>query len=374
MDTEQSLRSVGDLKGLINEKINDPRVEGRTTHPLVNVLVIGLATILCGGESFPDMVRFAQSKKDFFAKHLDLSGGIPSHDTFERVFESLDPKELSGLLMLWVMPGALKGQVAIDGKAVRASKRKGQRALHLVNAYAKECGLALAQYAVEDKSNEITALPLLIRSLDLEGCVVSIDAAGCQRNIAKEIHEADADYVLALKGNQGNAHEEIASYFRDAIDRGQLEGCEQADKGHGRIEVRRIYQSDQLDWFADCGKWENLHSIIAVESYRENSEATSCSRQWRYYLSSLPVDLERTGELIRGHWSVENNLHWVLDVTFGEDRSQKSHKIAAQNLALMRKLALNIIKADATKDAIKGKRLRAGWNNDYLAKLLGFDA
>lgn len=374
MDTEKSLPPIGSLKGLINEKINDPRVVGRTTHPLVNVLVMGLATILCGGESFPDMVRFAQSKSEFFGKYLDMKAGVPSHDTFERVFESLDAKELSGLLALWVVPGALGGQVAIDGKAVRASKRGGQGALHLVNAYAKDYGLVLAQQAVADKSNEITALPELIRSLDLEGCVVSIDAAGCQRNVAREISEADADYLLALKGNQGNAHQEISEFFRDAIRREQLPVCEEADKGHGRLEVRRIYQSEDLDWFADKSKWEKLTSVVAVESMRESSDG-ACTRQWRYYLCSLPVDLERAAALVRGHWSVENNLHWVLDVTFGEDRSQKSHKIAAQNLALMRKLALNIIKSDSShKDAIKGKRLRAGWNNDYLAKLLGFDA
>jgi predicted transposase YbfD/YdcC len=373
MDISPDLPSPSRLKKLICDSIPDPRVMGRTSHPLVNILVLGLASILCGGESFPDMVRFAQSKEEFFRCHLDMSCGIPSHDTFERVFEVIEPDKLGELLVKWVVPSG-GGQVAIDGKTVRSSKRGQNKAIHLVNAYAKDHGLVLAQRAVEEKTNEITVLPEIIRSLDLEGCVVSIDAAGCQRAIAREIHEADADYLLALKANQGNAYQEITTFLKDLIARGELQAYQEADKGHGRLELRRYFQTDALDWFADRAKWENLRSVVAVEARREHSDGHQ-SIQWRYYLSSLPVDLPRVADLVRGHWSVENNLHWVLDVTFGEDRSQKGHKIAAQNLALMRKLALNILKSDTShKDAIKGKRLRAGWNNNYLAKLLEFDA
>jgi predicted transposase YbfD/YdcC len=362
--------SISDLKELINQ-IEDPRVEGRSQHPLVNILLIGLATVLCGGESFSDMERFADGKRDFFGKHLDMSGGAPSHDTFQRVFEAMEPEQLGDILLAWTAP-VRAGQVAIDGKSLRASRRGENRPLHLINAYAKERGLVLGQMIVDGKTNEITALPNLIRSLDLEGCTVSIDAMGCQKNIAKEIVEADADYVLALKANQGIAHAEIASFLDAEIKEGRLRCLEEADKGHGRHEVRRYWQSESIGWFAEGKAWEALHTVAVVEQERTLGAKTTVER--RYFLSSLPVDLPRLASVIRGHWSVES-LHWTLDVTFGEDRSQTSHKTSAQNMALLRRLALNILKQDASiKDAIRGKRLRAGWNDSYLARLLNFDA
>lgn len=351
--------------------LEDPRVEGRSLHRLETILVIGLATVLCGGEHFTDMERFGTAKKDFFGRYVDLSQGVPRHDTFQRVFEALNPEELAGLLVRWTGP-TTGDVVAMDGKTVRASKRQGESAIHLISAYAKERGLVLGQVAVEDKSNEIVALPGLIRSLDLADCTVTVDAMGCQRQIAREIHEADADYVLALKGNQGTAHEEVAAYLDDALGRGELPVHQEVDKGHGRLETRRYVQSDRLDWFADRGKWENLQSVAMVEAVRETSQGTS--RERRYYLSSLPLDLPRLAHAVRGHWSIENNLHWVLDVTFGEDRCQTAHRTAVQNLGVLRRLALNLLKQDPLKDALRGKRLRAGWDNNYLAKLMKFDA
>jgi len=362
--------SISDLKGLISQ-IEDPRVEGRSQHPLVNILVIGLATVLCGGESFIDMERFGDGKRDFFGKHLDMSGGVPSHDTFQRVFEAMKPEQLGDILLAWTTP-VRGGHVAIDGKSLRASRRGEGRPLHLINAYAKERGLVLGQRIVDSKTNEITALPGLIRSLDLDGCTVSIDAMGCQKNIAKEIVEADADYVLSLKGNQGVAYAEIASFLDAEIKEGRLPSHTEADKGHGRHEVRRYWQSEDLGWFAERKAWESLRTVAVVEEERTVGAKTTVER--RYFLSSLPVDLPRLASVVRGHWSVES-LHWTLDVTFGEDRSQTSHKTSAQNMALLRRLALNIVKQDTSiKDALRGKRLRAGWNDPYLARLLHFDA
>ena len=362
--------SIKSLKELLSE-VEDPRVEGRTTHPLVNILVLGLATILSGGESFPDMVRFSEAKKEFFSEWLDMSAGVPSHDTFERIFELLDPKGLGEVLVQWTKP-VRSGVVAIDGKTLRATKRGKDKPVHLVQAYAKEGGVVLGQLMVDEKSNEITALPELIRSMDLEDCIVTLDAMGTQKNVAKEIHEADADYLLALKANHHTAYDEIKTFIEDEIKQGKLTAYEEPDKGHGRWELRRTYQSEKLDWFADKAKWENLRSIVMVETHRMLGGKTSIEH--RYFLSSLGLDRQKAAQAVRDHWSIENNLHWVLDVCFGEDRSQKSHKIAAQNLALLRKISLNIIKQDPLKDAIKGKRMRAAWDNNYLKKLLNFDA
>ena len=342
--------------------LTDARQAWKVQHPLSNVLLIGFAAILCGGESFEDMERFGESKQTFFAAHLDLRHGIPSHDTFKRVFERLKPAELVGVLQRYagVPVGA---QVCVDGKAMRGG------AVHVLNAYAREEGLVLGQLAVAEKSNEITALPELIRALELAGAVVTVDAMGCQKNVAKEISEADADYVLALKGNQGHAYAEIKSYLDDAVARKALAAHEETDKGHGRVEIRRYYQSDRVAWFADAGQWEKLRSVAMVECERHRGEQVTVQR--RYYLSSLPVDVPRMAALVRGHWAIENSLHWVLDVTFGEDRNRTAHKTAAQNLGLMRRLALNLCKLESTvKDSMKGKRFRAACNDQYLATLL----
>ena len=335
-------------------------------HPLVNVLLIGFAAILCGGESFEDMERFGEGKRDFFAVHLEMGAGVPSHDTFRRVFEMIRSEELLGVLQSYGgVPAG--GQVCLDGKTLRGGR------VHVLNAYVREKGLVLGQLEVDEKSNEITALPEMIRSLELEGAVVTVDAMGCQKGIAKEIVEADADYVLALKGNHGVAYEEVKGYFEETLRCGELPVREEHDKGHGRIERRRYWQSGDIAWFADLALWEGLRSVAMVEDERRKGAEVKVER--RYFLSSLPLDPARMAGLVRGHWAIENSLHWVMDVTFGEDRNRTRLKRAAQNLALMRRLAFNICKLDSSiKDSIKGKMFRAACSNSYLSSLLNLHA
>jgi predicted transposase YbfD/YdcC len=261
--------------------------------------------------------------------------------------------------------------VAMDGKALRRAGKNG-KIPHVVSAWAVRNGLVLGQVRVPEKTNEITAVPELLRALELAGCIVTVDAMGCQRQIAREIVEADADYVLALKGNQESVHEEVRTFLDDAILHAPktLGFHETVEKDHGRIETRRYWQSDQLDWFADRSRWESLRSVGIVESVRDIKGPSQTER--RYFLSSLPLDAPRFARAVRGHWSVENQLHWVLDVQFGEDQSRVRTGFAAENLATLRRLALNLLKRETTKKrGIKGKQKNAGWNHAYLLRLLG---
>jgi predicted transposase YbfD/YdcC len=367
--------------------IPDPRVERTREHRLVDVLIMAVCTLLCGGESFYDMEEFGHAKRDWFESFLDLPNGIPSHDTFNRVFAALDPDAFLNCFVQWTQ--ALRQTinqeiVAIDGKALRRAYQKKEHIKYIVSAWAEENHLVLGQVPVDEKSNEITAIPELLRVLELSGCIVTLDAMGCQRNIAKEIKEADADYVLALKGNQASVHEEVKSFLDAAIDERHaqrpkgaalskvaagLASTQTIEKGHGRIETRRYYQSDQLGWFADRGAWEGLTSVGVVEATREINGSKTTER--RYYLSSLPVNIELFAHAVRSHWGIENKLHWVLDISFGEDYSRARSGHAAENLATLRRLALNLLKKETTKKrSIKGKQLNASWDHSYLTRLL----
>jgi predicted transposase YbfD/YdcC len=369
------------------EELPDPRVHRTRDHKLLDILVIGICTLLCGGEGFNDMEEFGKAKRDWLATFLELPEGIPSHDTFNRVFSALNPRRFQECFVRWTqtLRTAISGEiVAIDGKALRRGVRRGQPAKYIVNAWARQNGLVLGQLKVADKSNEITAVPELLRALELAGCIVTVDAMGCQKKIAKEIVEADADYVLALKGNQETVHQEVKAYLDDAILRRslptrrrpgprevpELDYLETIEKDHGRIEIRRYWQSERLDWFADRTKWEKLTSVGVVESVREVNGELSCER--RYFLGSLPRGVKRFAEAVRGHWGVENPLHWVLDVCFGEDQSRARTGYAAENLATLRRLALNILRRETThKRGIKAKQKCAGWDHAYLLRLLG---
>jgi predicted transposase YbfD/YdcC len=275
--------------------------------------------------------------------------------------------------------------VALDGKALRRALNKDQSVKYVVSAWAESNGLVLGQLKVADKSNEITAVPELLRVLELSGCIVTTDAMGCQKKIAKEIIEADADYVLALKGNQETVHEEVKSFLDATLLEQQtprppgaqrsrmaatLASQETVGKDHGRFEIRRYYQSDQLDWFADRLKWEGLKSVGMVESHREVDGRTTVER--RYYLASLPLGVETFARALRSHWGVENKVHWIMDVCFREDQSRARAGYAAENLATLRRLALNLLKREKTKKrGIRGKQLNAGWDHAYLLRLLG---
>jgi predicted transposase YbfD/YdcC len=369
-------------------QVPDPRIERRKDHDLVDILVIGVCTLLCAGETFNDMEDFGKAKYDWFKSFLRLRNGIPSHDTFNRVFAALDPKEFLDCFLRWTQSlreAVPQEIVALDGKALRRALNKDQSVKYVVSAWAESNGLVLGQLKVADKSNEITAVPELLRVLELSGCIVTIDAMGCQKKIAKEIIEADADYVLALKGNQETVHQEVKSFLDAALLEQQtprlagaklstaaatLASVETVEKDHGRLEIRRYFQSDQLNWFADQPKWEGLKSVGMVESTREVDGKTTVER--RYYLSSLPLGAETFARAVRTHWGVENKVHWVMDVCFHEDQSRARAGYAAENLATLRRLALNLLKREKTKKrGIRGKQLNASWDHAYLLRLLG---
>jgi predicted transposase YbfD/YdcC len=366
-----------DLLSILRE-LPDPRVERTRLHKFEDLLLIAICALLCGAESFEDMELFGDTKEPWLRTFLELPHGIPSHDTFNRLFAALNPQRFLDAFMRWTqsLRTALADEVvAIDGKALRRAIAAGQSPKVVVSAWAAGNGLVLGQRRVDDKSNEITAVPELLRTLELAGCIVTLDAMGCQRRIAREIKEADAEYVLALKGNQGTAHEEIQSYLDAAIANADpaLAGCEHIEKGHGRIETRRYWQSTDIGWFADREKWEGLRSVGVVESVRDTGGRTSTER--RYYLSSLELDVKKFAHAIRSHWGVENQLHWVLDVVFGEDQSRARTGHAAENLATLRRWALNLLKVDTrkAKRSIKARIKAAGWDHHYLLHLLALN-
>lgn len=363
----------------------DPRVERTKDHDLIDLLVIAICTLLCAGESFNDMEDFGHAKHDWFKTFLSLRNGIPSHDTFNRLFAALDPQAFLDSFVRWTqsLRTAVKQEiVALDGKALRRALNGDRSVKYVVSAWAEDNALVLGQLKVADKSNEITALPALLRALELAGCIVTVDAMGTQKKIAKEIKEADADYVLALKGNHETVHEEVKSFLEATVTEraakpvrpskaaANLAVLETVEKDHGRHETRRYYQSAELDWFADRGQWEGLQSVGMVEAIREIGSQRTVER--RYYLSSLPVEVATFARAVRGHWGVENKLHWVLDVQMREDQSRARAGYAAENLATLRRLALNLLKREKTKKrGIRGKQLNASWDHAYLLRLLG---
>lgn len=368
--------------------IRDPRVKRTRDHELIDILVIAICALLCRAETFNDMEDFGNAKLDWFKTFLVLPNGIPSHDTFNRVFQMLDPAEFLEAFLNWTqgLRQAVPDEiVAMDGKALRRALTEHKNPRYIVSAWAGENGLVLGQLKVDEKSNEITAVPQLLRILELRGCIVTLDAMGCQKNIAKEIKEADAEYVLALKGNQDTLHQEVKEFLDDALAEsktGRPPGAQSevqtaplatkkvVEKDHGRLETREYFQSADLDWFADRSKWEGLQSVGMVEATREIHGKISIER--RYYISSLPLDIERFARAVRGHWGIENKLHWVLDVQLGEDQSRARSGYAAENLATLRRLALNLLKSEKTKKrGIRGKQNNASWDHAYLLRLLG---
>jgi len=370
------------------QALPDPRINRTKDHALIDVLVIAICTLLCGGETYNDMEDFGYAKQDWFKTFLALSNGIPSHDTFNRVLAALDPKAFLDCFQRWTQglrQAVPQEIVALDGKALRRALTQDQSIPCVVSAWAEGNGLVLGQWKVADKSNEITAVPELLRVLELSGCIVTVDAMGCQKKIAREIRDADADYVLALKGNQETVHEEVQTFLDQTLAEKQgprlpgaklspaaaaLATWETTEKDHGRLEIRRYYQSDHLAWFADAAKWDGLRSVGMVEAIRELGGKRTVER--RYYLSSLPLEIQPFARAVRGHWGVENKLHWVLDVCFREDHSRARAGFAAENLATLRRLALNLLKREKTKKrGIKGKQLNAGWDHAYLLRLLG---
>jgi len=366
------------------EELPDPRVDRTRRHKLVDILVIGLCSLLTGGEGFSDMEVFGRAKRDWLGTFLELPNGIPSHDTFNRVFSALDPYAFLECFVRWVQgicPALGNEVVAIDGKALRCALDEGNPIPYIVSAWALDNGLALGQVKVDDKSNEITAIPELLGVLELNGCIVTLDAMGCQKDIAGQIVDKGAHYVLALKGNHATVYEEIKDFFTDAVPPcatqcadtvrpGTMDFFQTYEKGHGRSETRRYWHSTHIDWFEDKPLCKDLQSFGMVESIRGSKGKNSIER--RYYLCSLPLDAQGFGRAVRGHWAVENPLHWSLDVTFGEDNSRARTHNAAQNVATLRRLALNLVKANPRKNVSqRQKRILAALDTPFLEQLLG---
>jgi len=360
------------------EGLKDPRVERTRRHKLMDIVVISVLAVVCGADGWSDIVQFAEDREEWLRTFLELPGDIPCDDTFRRVMSAVDPAAFQACFLGWVRSLAVSTDgklVAIDGKTARRSfaKEEDKSSLHVVSAWAVENQLVLGQIATDCKSNEITAIPELLAMLDLRGATVTIDAMGCQKKIAEAIIDAKADYVLTLKDNHPTLHQEVREFFESAQADGfrdtRYDQTEAVDGGHGRIEVRRVFVSDDLDWLADKPAWKRLRSVVMIESERTVGDKTSFER--RYYLSSLAADAALLGERIRGHWGIENQLHWVLDMAFDEDRCRIRRGHGPDNFALLRKIALNLLKHEKTcKRGIEGKRKHAAWNHDYLLRVL----
>jgi predicted transposase YbfD/YdcC len=356
----------------------DPRTGPAQQHELLDILLIAICALLCGAEGFTEMAEFGRCKVDWFRTWLRLPNGIPSHDTFNRVFGLIDPAQFRDCFVTWTqgLRTAIAGElVALDGKTLRGSRTCDCGPVHLVNVWAAQNRLVLGQLKVADHSNEITALPPLLRALELAGCVVTVDAIGCQKTVAREIHEADAEYVLALKANQGTLYHEVKTFLDDAHARGFAgvahQQLETVDKDHGRHETRRYWITETIGWCADRAQWEAWRSVGMVEAVREVHGRTTTER--RYYLSSLPADAARFAAAVRGHWEIENCVHWVLDVQLGEDRCAVRQQNAVQNLATLRVLCLNQLRHDRRRRCgIRTKQKAASWDHDYLRALLSF--
>ena len=357
------------------EEMPDPRIDRKKQHLLMDILVMTLCAVICGAMSWESIEDYGLKQEGWLKTFLALPNGIPSHDTIARVFSLLDAKQFSLCFMEWMkeVVGRLKGVVAIDGKRLRAASY-GREPIHLVNAFAAANGVSLGQYKVKDKSNEITAIPELLKLLSLDGCIITIDAMGCQKEIAAKIIEAKADYVLGLKGNQGKLLEDVQLYM-DTLHNNGLKKVirdhkETVDKGHGRFEKRYYLVTDDIDWLEEKSNWKGLHSIGMVISERTIGEITTVER--RYYLSSLPAKADVFSHAVRQHWSIENRLHWVLDVTFNEDRQRMNTKYAAQNLAVIRQSALNLLRMDhgTKRMSMKRKQFCAALDNQYLQSLI----
>ena len=357
--------------------VPDPRIARHRWHKLSDILVIAVCAVLCGAESYPAIEDFGQEREEWLRQFLELPEGIPSHDTFNRVLRLLDPVEFQACFLRWMQAVAevTAGEVvAIDGKALRRSfaKGTGKRAIHMVSAWASENGVVLGQRKVDTKSNEITAIPELLDLLALKGCIVTIDAMGCQRTIAQKIVEHGADYVLALKGNQPTLEQAVERFFVTGPEaeahRTQSEYHEQTEQGHGRVETRCAWISADLEAELRAAEWPGLQSIGMVEATRTLGGKTSVEP--RFYLSSLPPEAPQFAQAVRNHWGIENQLHWSLDVTFREDQSRLRMGHGAENFAVLRHIALNLLRQEPSAKSLPRKRLACALNPDYLLKVL----
>jgi len=358
--------------------LDEPRTPINRRHLLIDIVTVAICAMICGADDWVAMEAFGKAKYDWFKGFLELPNGIPSHDTFGRVFARLCPKQFQQCFASWVQAVAQRVAqvVAIDGKTARRShdRRRGKAALHLVSAWASANRLLLGQVATQDQSNEITAIPRLLEILDLSGCIVTIDAMGCQKKIAQSIVDQDAAYLLAVKDNQPRLLEDIQPYFdtvsaENPRDNPTLHYTETVDGEHGRIETRRHWITDDIDWLRQHHSWPNLQTVAMVQRQRE--VGAQISVETHYYICSLPADPDRFARSVRAHWGIENSVHWVLDIGFREDESRVRTDHAPENLSTLRRLALNLLHHEKTATlGVKNKRLKAGWDENYLCKIL----
>jgi len=354
--------------------IEDPRRDRHKKHRLSDIFFITLCATICGADNWVAIERFGKAKEQWFTEQLNLENGIPSHDTLGDVFAVIDTEQFSQCFSSWVADLsdlAEEDIIAIDGKCLRRSidKASNKAAIYMVSAWSRQNSLVLGQVKVDDKSNEITAIPKLLARLDIAGAVITIDAMGCQKKIAEQIVQQKGDYVLSLKGNHGLLHEDVTTYFESSLS--PEVAMQTVDGGHGRIETRTLRVSDKLEWLEKEHSWAGLKSILAVTAKREIGEKVT--EETRYFISSLSADdPAKLEHAVRAHWSIENNLHWVLDVAFDEDSNRTRKGYSAANLSVTRHIALNLIKSEKTaKVGVKTKRLMAGWDNEYLLKIMG---
>lgn len=361
------------------ESLEDPRTVTLIEHRLLDIIGLTICAVICGADTWVDIENYGRAKHEWLKSFLKLPNGIPSHDTIARLFAALNPEALQSCFISWIQAIAQlsNGEViAIDGKTLRHSydTSHGKGAIHMVSAWASQNRLVLAQVKVDEKSNEITAIPQLLKVLELHGCIVTLDAIGTQKEIAQQIIDAGGDYILSLKGNQGNIHEDVEQLFtwarKTQFKEIAHEFHQTINGGHGRIEIRRHWLLAQVEHLIDAHLWAGLKRVGMVESERRVAGKATTIEQ-RYYLLSLDGGVERFAHSVRSHWGIENQLHWVLDVGFGEDASRIRKDHAPANLSLVRHIALNLLRQDNTaQGGIKAKRLKAGWDNDYLSRIL----
>lgn len=360
--------------------LEDPRIDRNKRHSLIDIIVVTVCAVVCGAETWEDIEDYGEDTIEWLQRFLKLENGIPSHDTFRRLFIRLDPQALQECFTNWVeaVRDEIDGDVvAIDGKTLRrsADRAAGKVPIHLVSAWAAENGIVLGQVATEEHSNEITAIPALLETLKIKGCIVTIDAEGCQTAIAEKIvDQKKAEYVLAVKGNQANLAEQISEFFGE-MDEEQLatvewiESHKTVDKGHGRIEVREYFHSDEIAALPRVQEFCGAQSIGMVRAKRIIGEKETS--RTRYYISSLPLDAAAFARAVRAHWSIENNLHWTLDMSFREDASRMRTGYSAENFAMIRRLALTLVKRDSTSTkSLRRRRTKCRWNNQYLERVL----
>jgi predicted transposase YbfD/YdcC len=360
------------------DTLEDPRIERTKLHPFLDIITLTICAVICGAEGPSDIEQYGQEKYDWLKTFLLLPNGVPSHDTIGRVLARIDPKKFQACFLRWIRTicQLSSGEVVpIDGKTLRHSydTELGQSAIHMVSAWAAHNRLVLGQVKVSQKSNEITAIPELLDVLDIAECIVTIDALGCQKDIAAQIIEKDADYILALKGNQQHLYDDVEHLFDSLLQQevasSRLEYYETTERGHGRVEVRRHWTTSALDVLRTKEQWRGLQTVGLIESERTLNGETTLER--RYYLLSLPNNAQTFARSVRAHWGIENLVHWVLDVAFREDMSRIRMDHGPENFALIRHIALNLLRQETSfKGSIKTKRLKAGWNNTYLMKVL----